>query len=979
MRTSSRNRWRRLSSLIGVSSLVAAAVTGLASGTPAQAAVTSHPGVFHPVASARILDTTAAAGGTVSVTAVGAKGVPATGVGAVVLNVTVASPVHGGFLTVFPFGTTRPTTSNLNFEAHRTVANLVTVQLGGGKVSLYNASTGSARVIADISGYYEDGTPTDPGAFQSLAPARVLDTRSGLGATAASAAAHQTASVLVAGQGGVPATGAAAVVLNVTVATPASAGYATVFPSGGTRPGTSTLNFPAGRTVPNLVAVKLGPDGKVDFYNGSLGGVRFIADVFGYYLDGSPSRAGAFTSLPPTRIMDTRHALGVSAVVPARGTVRLDVNAKGGLPPYGGGGIALNVTATGARTSGYVTVYPSDATRPTTSNLNYVAGQTVANLVVVRPSGDGHVSFSNSSSGTVHLIADVSGSFVPAPAIHFRGSETMVDVNGRTSMSCASATLCLASTTSGRVSRYDGSTWSAPQSLFTGDEVIHISCGSATFCLAVTRLGDSRVFNGTSWSTHVGAGTVPILGTTTLSCGAPTLCLLGGTFDNKIHRFNGTAWSSISSPGGLIFALSCASATFCVAVDHLTKAYRFNGAAWSTGTQLAGAVAGLSCSSSSFCLYRNDEGLYQRWTGAAWAAAQGGAGSGDGGSVSCLSSTFCIVGGQDGVGVYNGTTWSAPGGLATGGGLQQADCVSTTSCASIGEDGYAATLTGTTWSAEVAVDPAFGTPTAVSCAAAPFCAVVSNTGAVVTRGASGWSLPHGLQRAVPMTAVSCASASFCVAIEAGSAHTFNGTSWSAPVHLADSESLSFAFCPTTSFCLVSDGSTYYTYNGTSWAAGASVEDPSTGSVPSGPISMTCPSASYCAITRSGGQLEEWDGTPGAFWTNVAPPGLSQPFVSCASASFCAAVDHKLVTLRVGATWSTPASVAISFDNFTRVSCLTSTFCVATSNGRKNAYTYEGESWAITTTSPLNLGIFGCGTPTFCLGVSGNLATVGTPT
>lgn len=96
-----------------------------------------------------------------------------------------------------------------------------------------------------------------------------------------------------------------------------------------------------------------------------------------------------------------------------------------------------------------------------------------------------------------------------------------------------SPTLCLASTTSGRVSRFDGSSWSSPQSLFAGDEVIRVDCPTTTFFLALSRLGDSRTFNGTTWSPHVGQGVVPILGTTSMSCGSATSCLVGGTFDNR--------------------------------------------------------------------------------------------------------------------------------------------------------------------------------------------------------------------------------------------------------------------------------------------------------------------------------------------------------------------------------------------------------------------------------------------------------------
>ena len=105
---------------------------------------------------------------------------------AVVLNVTVTSPSRQGHLTVYGDGTALPVTSNLNFRAWQTVPNLVVTPVGGnGKVALRNASLGSTHLVADVEGYYLAGAPTEPGAFQSLTPARVLDTRSGIGAPVA--------------------------------------------------------------------------------------------------------------------------------------------------------------------------------------------------------------------------------------------------------------------------------------------------------------------------------------------------------------------------------------------------------------------------------------------------------------------------------------------------------------------------------------------------------------------------------------------------------------------------------------------------------------------------------------------------------------------------------------------------------------------------------------------------------------------------
>ena len=53
-------------------------------------------------------------------------------------------------------------------------------------------------------------------------------------------------------------------------------------PSNATRPTASNLNFGPGQTVPNLVMVKVGPDGKVNVYN-AAGQVHVIFDVVGYF------------------------------------------------------------------------------------------------------------------------------------------------------------------------------------------------------------------------------------------------------------------------------------------------------------------------------------------------------------------------------------------------------------------------------------------------------------------------------------------------------------------------------------------------------------------------------------------------------------------------------------------------------------------------------------------------------------------------
>ena len=383
------------------------------------------------VGPARVLDTRKGTGAPVARVAakatlhlgvLGQGGVPASGVAAVVLNVTVAAPSGSGFVTAFPDGAPRPTVSNLNFVAGQTVPNLVVVPVGAnGKVALYNGSGGSTDLLADVAGYYLSGVPTDPGAFVSVGPARVLDTRKGTGAPVARVAAKATLHLGVLGQGGVPASGVAAVVLNVTVAAPSGSGFVTAFPDGAPRPTVSNLNFVAGQTVPNLVVVPVGANGKVALYNGSGGSTDLLADVAGYYLSGVPTDPGAFVSVGPARVLDTRKGTGAPvARVAAKATLHLGVLGQGGVPASGVAAVVLNVTVAAPSGSGFVTAFPDGAPRPTVSNLNFVAGQTVPNLVVVPVGANGKVALYNGSGGSTDLLADVAGYYLdasPAPTV----------------------------------------------------------------------------------------------------------------------------------------------------------------------------------------------------------------------------------------------------------------------------------------------------------------------------------------------------------------------------------------------------------------------------------------------------------------------------------------------------------------------------------------------------------------------------------
>ena len=251
-------------------------------------------------------------------------------------------------------------------------------------------------------------SPTPPQTFQgggytSVVPYRVLDTRPGTTHLGASTPGPgSTINVTIAGTGGtggVPA-GATGVVLNVTAVSPTASGYLTVFPAGVSRPTASNLNFTPGVVVPNLVEVALGSGGAVSIYT-SAGGTDVIADVAGY----TSSGGDGFNPVTPQRLEDTR---GDGKTLGAGGTLTVALpstitNASGAI---------FNVTATNTTASGFLTVYPSDAaTRPTASNLNFTAGQTVPNLVQVPAADDFFIDVYNGSSGSTHLIIDTMGCF----------------------------------------------------------------------------------------------------------------------------------------------------------------------------------------------------------------------------------------------------------------------------------------------------------------------------------------------------------------------------------------------------------------------------------------------------------------------------------------------------------------------------------------------------------------------------------------
>jgi hypothetical protein len=221
-------------------------------------------------------------------------GVPGSAAAAA-LNITVALPQRGGYLTAYPCPASpgagsSPTASTMNFQAGDTVASFTMTALTGGEICIFSDSP--THVIVDTFGWL----PAN-GGLRVKQPERVLDTRNGIWSTGP-AASGEVVRVRVAGRGGVPNESAASM-LTLTVTDATSTGYVTAWSCDSARPDASVLNFWPGAVRANSALVQLAASGDICLYSWSSNGspVNLIADTVGW-VPGSVSRGPV--PAPPT-------------------------------------------------------------------------------------------------------------------------------------------------------------------------------------------------------------------------------------------------------------------------------------------------------------------------------------------------------------------------------------------------------------------------------------------------------------------------------------------------------------------------------------------------------------------------------------------------------------------------------------------------------------------------------------------------------
>jgi hypothetical protein len=271
------------------------------------------------------------------------------------------------------------------------VPNLVSVKLSAdGKVS-FRGSAASVDVIADVVGFHAAAAGPAGGRLVSVSPERLYDSRTDAPYTTGYDEACFD----------IPTDGVDALTLNVTAVDADQPGWVSIYSLDAPWSGTSSLNVASGAAVPNMVVVKPDADGCVGVVT-SIDSVDLIFDLTGAYLtDGEFT----FTSVAPVRVLDTRFGTGAPAT-PAGPGHDVVLSLAGRVPP-GTFAVMMNVTVTETKGPGYVTVWPDGDPKPFVSSLNFTAGQTVPNLVLVPVGADGSVRLS-STAGT-QLIADLAG------------------------------------------------------------------------------------------------------------------------------------------------------------------------------------------------------------------------------------------------------------------------------------------------------------------------------------------------------------------------------------------------------------------------------------------------------------------------------------------------------------------------------------------------------------------------------------------
>ena len=382
----------------------------------------------------------------------------------------------------------------------------------------------------------------------------------------------------------------------------------------------------------------------------------------------SPARSAGVHKV----VVVTNH--GSSALVDADHFTYADPLTVSAVGPRGAptsGGASVTVTGTGFTDVREVDFGTARATLP-------AGGTTPTQLVVTAPAaGAGTVDV---RVVTGHATSAVTANdrftyYTPSSAapLQWSGPGTTdpdIPVGGGRDLSCVQASACVA-VYGDRASTYDGTAWS-PQARIDDHGLDAVSCGTPAFCVAVDDGGAVVTDRSGTWSGRQVLAADPL---DSVSCPSSTFCVALTATD--AYKWNGTAWSGpvhiydpptgLDVPPSSLVAVSCVSASFCLAAASNGETRLFRGSTWTAGRAIpiggpiesGDDVADVDCVSSDFCAAVDRYNTRSFFDGTCWTGTREFAFDDTAVSITCVSSRFCIIGYEYGDGAYwNGKTWT---------------------------------------------------------------------------------------------------------------------------------------------------------------------------------------------------------------------------------------------------------------------------------------------------------------------------------
>jgi hypothetical protein len=505
-------------------------------------------------------------------------------------------------------------------------------------------------------------------------------------------------------------------------------------------------------------------------------------------------------------------------------------------------------------------------------------------------------------TGAAPAVGSVPGARQGGDVVRAGEPQTIDPIRGEpVALSCPTEVFCAAVVHDedgpARLVNYSGgqSTMTATQD----ERTKTVACGTAQFCVAGPP-DAAYIWDGNDWTGPRELG--PALEHGPVCAPGTTTCVYVGGGASVVHDASG--WHSVPLPDGFedTFAVSCATTTFCEALDLVptsptgdypaaAKAAHFDGTSWHRDadpyTTYAHAPLGIipdeiSCATPTYCLAVSVAlGRVESFDGTSWTRLNEFRihNAADMYGLTCVAPGTCFgtklalvdrtrQRRYEGFVAYRDGKWSIELQRNVGD-IQAQPCPTTSTCG--------------------AIDARL----ALSCPTSALCRVVDRQGDIYSIADGQWSaVDHLMPTQGTLSDVSCASRTWCMAVDShGNALLWSDGQWSAPVKIDGNEALPAISCSASQVCVAIDGD----------------QGKNTDAVRSGGRAIRYSSGRWHApqVVDSGSRLQD---------------------VSCSTASRCVIVDSKgrVITRKSGG-WRAPKTIAHSLAT---ISCVGNSFCMA---------------------------------------------------